>query len=305
MIASVYRIAWSVLPKLPQGLVIWFAHLVADVVYLLGGSSVKQMRKNYERLSGQKVSKKELREGVRSYFRCFAQQFTLSGWSSTEIDKGCVWPDGARDAEWLEEGPIILALTHSGNWDLAGAWFCKTHGKIVTVAEKLNPEELFDQFVEFRESLGMEIIGVGPGDHVFGELIKKTQGRPVLVPLLADRDISGSGIEVQLGNSKALVAAGPAALALRLGRPLIAGHISYVHEKGRWNVRAHFSDPVEMPELREGESETEALTRAWVKTISPIMIEHMVDWHMMQKVFVDDLDPERLARARRRAKAGE
>ncbi|MFZ1382330.1 MAG: phosphatidylinositol mannoside acyltransferase [Scrofimicrobium sp.] len=301
MIASVYRIAWRVLPKLPQGLVIWFAHLAADIVCLLGGSSVRQMQKNYERLSGRAVSKKELREGVRSYFRCFAQMFTLSGWSAAEIESGCFWPDGARDAEWLKDGPVVLALTHSGNWDLAGAWFCQTHGKIVTVAEKLNPEDLFDQFVEFRESLGMEIIGVGPGDHVFTELVEKTQGRPVLVPLLADRDISGAGIEVDLGHAKALVAAGPAALALKLNRPLIAGHISYVYQNGRWTVRALFSDPVEMPELREGETETEALTRAWVDEISPVMIDHMVDWHMMQKVFVDDLDPQRLARARQRA----
>ena len=31
------------------------------------------------------------------------------------------------------------------------------------------------------------------------------------------------------------------------------------------------------------------------------MQEHVVDWHMMQKLYVKDLDPARLERARKRA----
>lgn len=307
---GLYRAAWRVVPKLPQAVVLSVAHFVADVVFLMDGSSVRQMERNFRQLTGKPVSRKQLRAGVRSYFRCFAQQFTMPGWTSDQIARACIWPDAQRDAEWMErdQGPVVLALTHSGNWDLAGAWFCQNWAPIVTVAEKLEPEDLFDQFVDFRRSLGMEIIGVAPGEHVFGELVKQTGGRPILVPLLADRDISGAGVEVQLGASKALVAAGPAALALRLGRPLIAGHISYrqVHSKGpgrgkEWRIVAHFSDPIAVPEAGPGETQIEALTRAWVAEIAPVMQEHMVDWHMMQKVFVDDLDPERLRRARQRA----
>lgn len=305
MIATLYRLAWEILPKLPQRLVIGMSHFAADIVYLRGGPSVRQLRTNYERLSGQPPTNRQVREGVRSYFRCFAQQFTMVGWAQKQIRKGCVWPDAEHATESLKDGPIVLALTHSGNWDMAGAWFCSTHAPLVTVAEKLKPESLYQQFVEFRESLGMEIIGVSPGEHPFAELVSKTKGRGVLVPLLADRDISGSGIEVQLGQSRALVAAGPAALALKLGSPLIAGHISYFKDGKRWRIFAHFSDPVEMPPLEPGETEVEALTRAWVKTITPVMTDYMVDWHMMQKVFVDDLDPERLERARNRRKSGE
>lgn len=305
MKAQLYRLAWKILPKLPTGLVMGGSHLVADCVYLGNGKSVRQMKTNYERLTGRAVSKKELREGVRSYFRCFAQQFTLTGWSKKQLSQACVWPGAARDHDLMKDGPVVLALTHSGNWDLAGAWFCREWAPLVTVAEKLEPEDLFHQFVDYRQSLGMEIIGVGPGEHVFPELVRKTEGRSILVPLLADRDISGSGIEVSLGASKALVAAGPAALALRLGRPLIAGFITYQKTGKEWNVFAHFSDPISMPELIDGETETEALTRAWVDEISPIMVEHATDWHMMQKVFVDDLDPARLARARKRAEAQE
>ena len=36
-------------------------------------------------------------------------------------------------------------------------------------------------------------------------------------------------------------------------------------------------------------------TRAWVERIGPELAAHAVDWHMLQAVFDDDLDPERLA----------
>ena len=37
-----------------------------------------------------------------------------------------------------------------------------------------------------------------------------------------------------------------------------------------------------------------------MKEIAPVMQRYFVDWHMMQKVFVKDLDLERLERARER-----
>ncbi len=297
-----YRIAWKVIPRLPQAVVLTVAHIAADVTYLLNGSSVKQLKTNYERFSGGPVTKKQVREGVRSYFRCFAQQFSMAGWTSRQLDEGCIYPTADRAHAAMQDGPLVLALTHSGNWDLAGAWFCQNWGGITTVAEVLEPRDLFDQFVKFRSSLGMEILGVEPGKHIFNELVETVRGRSLLVPLLADRDISGSGIEVELGASKALVAAGPAALALKLDRPLIAGHISYRKIRGKWKIFAHFTDPIEVPAAREGQSDVEALTQAWVDTIAPVMVDHMVDWHMMQKVFIDDLDMDRLARARKRAR---
>ncbi len=45
----------------------------------------------------------------------------------------------------------ILALPHMGNWDQAGAWLVGHGVPFTTVAERLEPAELFDRFVSFRE----------------------------------------------------------------------------------------------------------------------------------------------------------
>ena len=42
------------------------------------------------------------------------------------------------------------------------------------------------------------------------------------------------------------------------------------------------------------------VARGWVGRFGPEVAAHAVDWHMLQAVFDDDLDPERLARSRER-----
>lgn len=296
-----FRWAWKVVPRLPESLVNATATFAADVVAALNLNSVKQMRRNQQQLLGRPVTRRETRDAVRSYFRCFAQQFSLPGWSKERLARSCLYSHEEETAELIKDGPVILALTHTGNWDLAGAWFCSQYGKIVTVAEKLEPESLFEDFVEFRESLGMEIIGVGKNEHIFERLVDQVQGRSVLVPLLADRDISGAGIEVDLGSGRALVAAGPAALALRLQRPLIAGTIEYQKIAGEWRIVLNFTRPITPPVPEAGETAVEAFTRAWVRAIEPGLQRDFIDWHMMQRLYIADLDPQRLARARARA----
>ena len=302
MKAQMFRVAWKWLPKFPRDAVIAASGVVADAAWLANVASVQQLAKNLESFSGEAPSPQLVRQSVRAYFRAFAEQLTLPGWSEEQLLKACRYTGIENVQALTEDGPVIVALTHSGNWDVAGAWFSQNIAPVLTVAEKLDPPDLFDSFVAFRESLGMEIIGVGKGDHVFDQLVERARGRQVLVPLLADRDISGSGVEVQLGEKKALVAAGPAALALKLGRPLIVGHLSHEKdEEGNWRVHAHFLGPIEPPAPKEGQNAVEALTAAWVEAVADLMADHLVDWHMMQKLFVEDLDPERLARARARS----
>ena len=121
-----------------------------------------------------------------------------------------------------------------------------------------------------------------------------------MIPLLADRDISGTGIEVELGAKPALVAAGPAALARALNAPLIAGVVSDVDASGTPEfVRLEVTENLYDPQVKD--DDVPELTQKWVTALLPILQRRIREWHMMQAVFVEDLDPERLARARKRA----
>ena len=53
-----------------------------------------------------------------------------------------------------------------------------------------------------------------------------------LLPLLADRDLTAKGLEVDLFGHKARVAAGPAALSVTTGAPLVTTVIYYERLRG-------------------------------------------------------------------------
>ena len=59
-----------------------------------------------------------------------------------------------------------MALPHSGNWDAAGVWFIDwLDGPFLTVAERLEPESLYERFVAYRESWVSRVVPLtgGPG----------------------------------------------------------------------------------------------------------------------------------------------
>ena len=300
MTFSPLSFAFAVAPRLPLRVVMRMADTGAMIVARRGGTMIDRLRSNMARLTGTDPSAEEVRDAVRSHIRNYAEQLMLGSRRGAPLLEGVYFEGFDALAQSSADGPVVLALGHSGSWDRAGAWVC-AHGRgIVTVAEKVEPPSLFERFVSLREGLGMEIIGVAKGESVFSSLVERVRGRSVIVPLLADRDISGSGIEVDLGTRRALVAAGPAALATKLERPLFAACITYENETPAGaDVRVRCVGPISADEQeRPGLNRVEALTQAWVDEFAAMMASKPQDWHMMQRVFVDDLDPERLARAR-------
>ena len=297
---SPLSLAFSIAPRLPLRFVMRMADVGASIAARRGGAMIDRLCANMARLTGTEPSADEVRGAVRSHIRNYAEQLMLGSRRGEPLLDGVAFEGFEALAAASEDGPVVLALGHSGSWDRAGAWVC-AHGRgIVTVAEKVEPPSLFERFVSLREGLGMEIIGVAKGESVFSTLIERVRGRSVIVPLLADRDISGSGIEVDLGTRRALVAAGPAALATKLERPLFAACITYENETPTGaDVRVRCVGPISANEQeRPGLNRVEALTQAWVDEFAAMMAAKAQDWHMMQRVYVEDLDPERLARAR-------
>ena len=297
---SPLSLAFSIAPRLPLRFVMRMADVGASIAARRGGAMIDRLCANMARLTGTEPSADEVRGAVRSHIRNYAEQLMLGSRRGEPLLDGVAFEGFEALAAASEDGPVVLALGHSGSWDRAGAWVC-AHGRgIVTVAEKVEPPALFEHFVSLREGLGMEIIGVAKGESVFSTLIERVRGRSVIVPLLADRDISGAGIEVDLGTRRALVAAGPAALATKLERPLFAACITYENETPTGaDVRVRCVGPINADgQERPGLNRVEALTQAWVDEFAAMMATKAQDWHMMQRVYVEDLDPERLARAR-------
>jgi len=168
------------------------------------------------------------------------------------------------------------------------------------VAERLKPESVYERWVKFRQSLGMEVLPTTGGPHPFGVLAQRLRAGK-LVCLVADRDLSETGVEVDFFGEKALLPAGPAALAVQTGAALMPVSCWFVGDT-EWAVHVHEEIPV--PADGDRKQKVAAMTQQLAAVFEQAIRERPQDWHMLQRVFVADLDPERLARSRGGAAAG-
>jgi KDO2-lipid IV(A) lauroyltransferase len=180
----------------------------------------------------------------------------------------------------LENRGVVIALPHSGNWDHAGAYFCQEGFPLVTVAEVLKPQRLFEKFLQYRTAMGFEVLGLD--SRAFVTLIRRAREKR-LIALVSDRDLSSSGIEVQFFGKTAKMPAGPAVLAIKEGLPLVAAHVSYT-EKG---IHIDFTEvPISVGATEE---ETVARTVQEIASIFEVGISaHPQDWHMLQRIWIEE-----------------
>jgi KDO2-lipid IV(A) lauroyltransferase len=287
-----YAAGWSVIKALPRSVVWPVFRAGADRAARKNGPGTQRLRRNLRRVVGPDMSDAELdllvRDGLRSYARYWLEAFRLPTLSREQVLSGFDLERGHLIGEAFEAGTgCVIALPHAGNWDYAGAWVC-THGwPLTTVAERLKPEGLYQRFVEYRESLGMEIIPLVGGARPPLDVLEDRLRSAHCVPLLADRDLSARGVEVEFFGGRTRMPAGPALLALRTGAPLYIVSLWYDGERPRGRLDGPV--PAPPPEVGSLDARVKALTQLVADGLAAGIAEHPADWHMLQKLWLADV----------------
>ncbi|MEW1888365.1 phosphatidylinositol mannoside acyltransferase [Streptomyces sp. NPDC048567] len=288
---ALYGLGWSAVKTLPEPAARALFRTLADQVWKRRGKSVLRLEANLKRVVPDADPARLAalsRAGMRSYMRYWMESFRLPTWSPERIKASIDVTDAHRLTDGLDSGRgVILALPHLGNWDLAGAWVT-TDLKVpfTTVAERLKPESLYDRFVAYREGLGMEVLP-HTGGAAFGTLARRLRSGG-LVCLVADRDLSSSGIEVSFFGDTARMPAGPALLAQQTGALLLPVTLSYDDTPV---MKARIHPPVEVPESGDRAGKTSVMTQALADAFAVGIAEHPEDWHMLQRLWIADLEP--------------
>lgn len=289
--ASGYRVGWRLVRWLPERVARALFDGIADLTVARGGA--RRMRANYARVRpGASAGELDrlVHEGMRSYLRYYCEAFRLPGLSPGELAER-VRLEGfeAPAAVVAAGGSVVCFLGHLGNWDLAGAWGSVHWAPVTTVAERLEPERVFRDFLTFRESLGMTILPLTGGANPFPAL-REAARRPGVIPLLADRDLTDRGVTVELCGQPARMAAGPAALALVEDRPLFPVTIRHERRGPGWGIVITFHPAVAPPESGTTREKVAAMTQACADVLGEVIARDPSQWHMLQRVFVADLD---------------
>ncbi|MFD7315450.1 phosphatidylinositol mannoside acyltransferase [Streptomyces sp. NPDC059883] len=287
---ALYGLGWGAVKKLPEPVATALGRTIADTVWKRRGPTVLRLESNLARVvpdAGPERLAALSKAGMRSYMRYWMESFRLPAWSTERVRAGAEIKDIDLLMDGLASGRgVVLALPHMANWDLAGAWLTRGQGvPFTTVAERLKPETLYDRFVAYRESLGMEVLP-HTGGSAFGRLARRLRGGG-LVCLVADRDLSSSGVEVDFFGDAARMPAGPALLAQQTGALLMPAALWFDDSTV---MRGRVYPAIEVPESGTRAEKTSVMTQAMADAFADGIAEHPEDWHMLQRLWLKDLE---------------
>lgn len=250
--------------------------------FRVAGAARARVAANQARVLGRDPSdplvQASTREAFRRYGRYWFDAFHIVGWDDERIRAAFRFEGFEHLEAALQAGSgAICVLPHMGNWDAAGMAMAVNGHPVVSVAERLEPERLFQLFLEHRAALRMDILGLSADARVGRALASALRSNRV-VALVADRDLSGKGIEVEMFGATRSLPTGPALLSLTTGAPIIVCDV-FERPEG-WVCVMH--PPLALEPSDDRRSDAIALTRQMGAAFERAISASPPDWHLFQ-----------------------
>ncbi len=282
-----YKAAAALARALPHPVAAGGARALGRLAGRLATERRAQVERNLRRVDPT-LSGAELRhlveETFESYARYYEESFRLPGTSAGDLDAGFAvegWE--LLEAALAERRGAIMALPHLGGWEWSGFWLTQVKGHQVTaVVEQLEPRDLFDWFAELRRSFGFEVVALGPdAGAVTARALKVNH----VLALLCDRDLNGTGPEVEFFGERTTLPGGPATLALRTGAPILPTAIYFDGPDLRRGVVLPPLDTTRHGKLRD---DVQRVTQELAHALEDLIRRAPEQWHLLQPNWPSD-----------------
>jgi KDO2-lipid IV(A) lauroyltransferase len=287
LVTPAYKGAATLARLVPKPVAAMAARAGGRLAMRLASERRAQVERNLRRVDPS-LSDAELGRLVRhtfeSYARYYEESFRLPGTSAADLDAGFT-VDGYEhlEAALAEGNGAIMALPHLGGWEWSGFWLTQVKGIPVTaVVEKLDPPDLFDWFVGLRQSFGFEIVPLGPDAGT--ATVRALKANQVLA-LLCDRDLTGTGPEVEFFGERTTLPGGPATLALRTGAPIVPTAIYFDGPSSRHAVLLPALDTTRHGKLRD---DVQRVTQDLATALEVLIRKAPEQWHLLQPNWPSD-----------------
>ncbi len=234
--------------RLPEGPEIALADLIGRVLYRTSPAHAARARRNLRRVVGHlattdladdrvraaardpRALERLVRAAFRHHARYYLEILRAPGLDGRIFDDRLVveTPD-AVEAALAGDRRAIFISGHLGPIELPGLYLAQRSGRRITAPmETLGDPALQRWFERTRSTFGVRIIGLPEARRELMTELRNGES----VGLVADRDISGGGIEVPFFGSPAPLPVGPAFLATETGAPLYLAAIWRVGKRG-------------------------------------------------------------------------
>jgi phosphatidylinositol dimannoside acyltransferase len=285
-VLAAYRTAAAVVPRLPRPVARGLGSAAGLAMMAVDAERRRLVARHQRRAQGPLLpaaERRAVRHAFTSYARYWVEMFDLPTASKDELEAGVV-PEGLHHLETvLAAGKgAVMAIPHLGGWEWAGAWFPTARGHPVSVVvEPVSPPALFDWFVEVRSGMGMSVIPLG---SQAASSVLAALGRNEVVCLLCDRDIGGTGIEVEFFGERTTLPAGPATLALRSGAAILPTAVYFTGERHLVFVRP----PIDLERTSSLRADVARVTQAMAGELEQLIRRAPEQWHLMQPNWPSD-----------------
>jgi lauroyl/myristoyl acyltransferase len=287
LVTPAYKTAARLARWAPHRVAAGAARGLGRLAPLLASERRAQVERNLRRvdptLSGPAL-RRAVRETFESYARYYEESFRLPGTSAADLAAGFTHEGYHHlDAALQDGGGAIMAMPHLGGWEWSGFWLTQVQGVTVTVVvEQLEPPELFDWFADLRRSFGFEIVALGPSA---GSATARALKANHALALLCDRDLAGSGPEVEFFDERTTLPGGPATLALRTGAPILPTAVYFDGPDSRHAVVLPPLDTTRQGRLRD---DVARVTQDLAHALEDLIRRAPEQWHLLQPNWPSD-----------------
>ena len=283
--AAGYMAGWKIVRHMPERMATALFNVGADRASD-NGRGAEMLRRNLTRVVGaENVTSDLVKASMRSYARYWREAFRLPAIAGdpellTTLDNALEGRENVHEAIARGHG-MVITLPHSGNWDMAGMWLVGRYGGFATVAERLKPEVLYQAFVDYRESLGFEVLAATGEAVAPYTRLKEVLAEGGVVCLMGERDMTPQGVPVSFFGEETTLPAGPAKLAMDTGASLHVAHSWFTGTDRAPGWGLSCSAPIQV-------STVEEITQRVADLFATNIAAHPADWHALQPVWPAD-----------------
>jgi len=279
---AAYQLAVPLAGAVPPRIAYPILDRLADLVRLCSPAAREAVEANLAQAIGHRGRRHTW--AVRGVFRHalwnYYDTFRLPSRSDAEIQDRVVISgnEHLRAALALGRGAVLFTA-HVSSVALGAQALALAERGGTVVVEPVEPPELLDLMLWVRGSHGLRYQTLGPG--LFGELTA-TLRRNELVFLVVDRDLGGTGVQVDLFGRPTRLPAGPALLHLRTGAPLLP---TYVSRRADGRLDGAIGEPIGIHRTGDRRADLTRITRTIAARLEYHIGRHPEQWTVLQHVW--------------------
>ncbi len=176
-----------------------------------------------------------------------------------------------------ESGGAVLISAHLGNWEVGTNFIAASGLPLVGVAESGGPGEAFySLFKRYRQHFGTIILSLE--DPSIGFKLRRRLKSGFVVGLIADRDIAGSGIEVEYFKKRAVFPTGAAFLSLATRTPIIPAFYLRRNRKGKKVYYGYIEKPIQFKRGSSMREDVQRLTQLVAHRLEAVVKQYPDQW---------------------------